>query len=539
MRLPLLAPATLIAATLNAQSPAWIETVVSTGWTETDAQAIDGQGNVYVCGYYDEGPMQFGGASLPYGPNQDAFVAKVDPTGDVVWMKRMGGTGFDRAYDVGVDATGNVYVTGYVDNDGAVQFGSLSFTPTAEQEAFLTKLSPTGTFLWVRHTEGASFTRATGIGLDVSAAGDVILCGNTDYGFTLGGTFYNGYAGDDMFLASYNTSGTLQWSHYIDGDVDDEEAVDVAFDGSGGFYFTGRARDEFDLGGLVVTPAGNFSPFVARLDAAGVPQWAFTLGSSNFQGDAITDLEVDSDTNIVICGYVYDGGVINGDTLHTNAEHQAFLASISPTGSANWSSYLAESAGLNGSRALGLGLAPDNTIFVCGDYYGDTVTVGGAQHANAGNTDLLIWNYSDVGALQWHDATGGTYAEAGKDMIVSSYYAIYLTGYTYSIDLELGTIPVANPNSIRQGFLAKYDPGVIGVPENERATDLMLWPNPTTDQLQVTWEPGDRYILRDLNGRTLTETIAPNIAVGHLAPGMYLVEKRGRKGSQMGRFLKL
>ncbi|MCC7501092.1 MAG: hypothetical protein IT229_01090 [Flavobacteriales bacterium] len=539
MRLLPLALAAFIATTLNAQSPAWIETIVSTGWTETYAQAIDAQGNVYVCGYYDQGPMQFGGASLPYGPNQDAFVAKVDPTGDVVWMKRMGGTSFDRAYDVGVDATGNVYVTGFVDNDGAVQFGSLSYTPTAEQEAFLTKLSPTGTFLWVRHTEGTSITRATGIGLDVSAAGDVILCGNTDYGFTLGGTFYNGFTGDDMFLASYNTSGTLQWCHYIDGDVDDEEAVDVAFDGSGGFYFTGRARDEFDLGGLVVTPAGNFSPFVARLNAAGVPQWAVTLGSSNFQGDAITDLEVDSDTNVVISGYLYDGGAIDGDTLHTNAEYQAFLASISPAGTVNWSKYLAESSGLGGSRALGLGLAPDNTIFVCGSYYADTVTVGGTVHDNAGSTDLLLWNYSSGGDLQWHDATGGTYTEAGMDMIVSDYYAVYLTGYTYSIDLQLGTVPVANPNSIRQGFLAKYDPGAIGVPEISDAPALLLWPNPASDHLQVAWEPGDRYILRDLNGRTLAGSIVPSLAVGHLAPGMYIVEKRGREGSQMGRFLKL
>jgi hypothetical protein len=84
---------------------AWVRTYKGTGNYEdiADAIAIDGSGNAYVTGY-----------SIDSETNYDYATIKYYPDGDTAWVKRYGapGTGDDRAHDIAVDGSGNIYVTG-------------------------------------------------------------------------------------------------------------------------------------------------------------------------------------------------------------------------------------------------------------------------------------------------------------------------------------------------------------------------------------------------------------------------------------------
>ncbi len=51
-------------------------------------------------------------ASSPAQSAQDAFVAKLDPTGTVVWATLLGGSGADAGQAIALDRLGNVYITG-------------------------------------------------------------------------------------------------------------------------------------------------------------------------------------------------------------------------------------------------------------------------------------------------------------------------------------------------------------------------------------------------------------------------------------------
>jgi len=74
---------------------------------EARAIAVDGSGNVYVTGY-----------SRGSGTGPDYATIKYDPNGATLWEKRYNGqggphVGSDYAYDIVVDGSGNIYVTGY------------------------------------------------------------------------------------------------------------------------------------------------------------------------------------------------------------------------------------------------------------------------------------------------------------------------------------------------------------------------------------------------------------------------------------------
>ncbi len=75
--------------------------------------AGDAVGNTYVTGDF-AGTAIFGTVQLTAaGGNRDAFVAKLDPSGNVIWAQRMGADNVpDRGFSAAVDATGNTYVLG-------------------------------------------------------------------------------------------------------------------------------------------------------------------------------------------------------------------------------------------------------------------------------------------------------------------------------------------------------------------------------------------------------------------------------------------
>ena len=100
----------------------WVRTV-GTGQT-ADVQAssisVDSAGNLYIAGTFQGGTANFaaGGSVYSLTPhnasssNADAFVVKLDTSGNLVWATDLGGTGTASANGLAVDSAGNVDVVG-------------------------------------------------------------------------------------------------------------------------------------------------------------------------------------------------------------------------------------------------------------------------------------------------------------------------------------------------------------------------------------------------------------------------------------------
>src|SRR6266478_3524366 len=112
----------------TAQSPNWLW-AKSAGGTITDVGVgitTDAGGNVYAAGYFISSSIAFGTTTLAnvQAGNSDIFLVKYDASGNVLWAKSAGSTGYDSGNGISTDSGGNVYVTGYFDGTSSITFGT-------------------------------------------------------------------------------------------------------------------------------------------------------------------------------------------------------------------------------------------------------------------------------------------------------------------------------------------------------------------------------------------------------------------------------
>ena len=112
------------------------------------AIAVDGSGNVYVTGYSGTG---WQGANPPvraFSVYEDAFVAKLDSSGALIWNTFLGGGGIDYGYAIVVNGS-DVYVAG---DSSAAWSPSLMVPPirgySGGLDAFAARLNGSGVLQW-------------------------------------------------------------------------------------------------------------------------------------------------------------------------------------------------------------------------------------------------------------------------------------------------------------------------------------------------------------------------------------------------------
>ena len=132
--------------TLHAQSWQWAKRFGSnSNSTANDrfyGMVTDNAGNIYACGGYQAGTT-FGSVSLPdYGGQFDAFIAKYDCQGNLLWVNTAGSGGLDGATALDVDNNGNVYFSGFCDASASspLYFGDSTITAITS-DFFLAKYS--------------------------------------------------------------------------------------------------------------------------------------------------------------------------------------------------------------------------------------------------------------------------------------------------------------------------------------------------------------------------------------------------------------
>ncbi len=377
--------------------------------------AVDGAGNAYVTG------ETYGNLDGLNAGIADAFLAKYDASGGLLWTRQIGTSGNEESYAVAVDGAGNAYITG-------LTTGNLGAHNAGGQDVFLAKFDPSGALLWVRQT-GTS-NNDFGEGLAVDSAGNSYIAGGT-----LGGLVGTNAGAIDAFLMKYDSSGVWQWTRQF-GTLDYEEGSAVAVDSAGSVTVTG-----YTGGALGGANAGGNDAFVARFDASGTPLWTRQVGTS--ANDYGFGVGVDG------AGHTYITGYTQGSLGGTNAGNvDAFLAEYDGAGSLLWTRQLgtSESESSYGAAVDGAG-----NVTIAGYTYG---SLGGA---NAGGSDYFVAKYGAAENLLWTRQAGTSMHDEAFGVAVDGAGNLYVGGVT------LGSLggPSAGGWDV---FLAKYN-----------AAGLLLW----------------------------------------------------------------
>jgi hypothetical protein len=216
---------------------------LANGYDEATAIVVDDSCNVYVTGY----------AYWSAGAGYDYITVKYDPNGTQLWRARYNGpgSGWDEAHALALDDACNVYVTGF-------SYGGSS----TSWDYTTIKYEPNGTQLWASRYNGPGNGPDAGFAVVVDDSCNVYVTG---YAYGFGANYY------DYATIKYDTDGNEVWVSLYNGPGNNyDEACDIALDGCGGVYVTGRswgAGSDFDYATVKYDGEGN-DVWVARYDGA-------------------------------------------------------------------------------------------------------------------------------------------------------------------------------------------------------------------------------------------------------------------------------
>ncbi len=245
-----------------------------TGYDEVIAIAVDGSANIYVTGEFD-GTVDLdpGSQSTNYtADGYDIFVTKLDDVGNFVWGKQLGGPGTEIGNGIGVDGTGNVYLTGKF--TGTVDFdpsaGTTAYTADGFSDAYLTRLDASGNLIWAVKIGGAGLDEGKALTLDANGA--VVWTGGFQdtIDIEIGGGVTNLYnaVGTDIFVAKFNPNISLAWAKNMGGDGTDWGYA-IALDANESVLLTGQFTNDCDFdpdaGTANLTSLGENDIYVTKL----------------------------------------------------------------------------------------------------------------------------------------------------------------------------------------------------------------------------------------------------------------------------------
>ena len=405
-----------------------------------------------------------GAIGLALGAYDPAYPLVIDPT--LTYSTYLGGSGFDQANGIAVDAAGEMLVAGITLSSNFPTMDPIQPVIGGSYDAFVARFNASGSALvYSTYLGGSAHDEAGGIAVD--ANGYAFVSGHTSStDFPVANAFQPGFAGNaDAFVARLTPAGdALVYSTYLGGSHTERNVeVDVTAAGEATIVGTTWSTNFPTMNAYDPTLNGAPDAFISRLNAAG----SGLLFSTYFGGsshDEAFGMALDGSGNVAFTGKTWSTNlpVLNAAQPTCSLPlpcYDAFVATLSSSGgSLVFSTYLGGSAGEEG---YGIGTDAAGGVYVTGRTWStDFPTQDPIQGSfQGGDSDAFVVQYGPTGEMGFGTYLGGSARDDGYDLEVDGQSSIYVVGITGSTDF-----PVVNPvqavygGADLDGFVARFFP---------------------------------------------------------------------------------
>lgn len=248
---------------------------------------VDNDQHIYCSGNFN-GNMNFFGDSMitvPFDPN--IYCAKYDWNGNLLWIKIFSSESAVQVYDMVVDPSGNVYMSGNYRH--TINFGSYQFTSLGDGDGFIVKMAPSGEVIWAT-SFGSDVLSSdeTGSSISLDPAGNCYVTGTF-----VGNCYFDGgsiltNSLKNILVAAYDVDGNFLWANAIRGGPEAKfSPITLSISAEENVLLTGMFTGIDTVGSIVLQPYTNVDSadaFLASFNPFGEVNWAIHVGGEGHDG---------------------------------------------------------------------------------------------------------------------------------------------------------------------------------------------------------------------------------------------------------------
>ncbi len=512
----------------------WERSIGSADKDQVMKIVTDGAGNVYMAGVFYGPALVLAPGKSVYnsGPSfvGEAYIAKYDAKGALLWAKNGGGYGANHMYlsSLAVDASGNAYIGGTFEGFEA-DFGSAKLThSSAGRYMYVLRFDASGNITLAKDMPGGYLNTMT-----VDGAGNIYFAGVfSNSTLTIGTTtLTNAYfSTDDAFVVKCDASLNPIWVNLISGT--EWESVDaMCIAKSGDLLVTGFFNSATTTVGSATlsSNSNSYDFFLARYDGAGNLSWIKSAGG--YYDDYTTDIATDASDNIYLSGYFFSPTFsFAGNTVtSTSTSHNknTMLAKYNASGTELWLKNAGGSGLTDYSYGSSVTVDTANNIYLAGGYSSTSIVFDTLHLALMPN---FVVKYNPAGSAIWGRTLEGNDVVSVK---ADKFGNVYAAG-TYAVVFQLDTAKfyAMGDDDIwlaKLGAPASITPPPGAVNPLTRNSIITCYPNPAANSVEIGLTDVPEMVeIFDVAGKICFKAAYPAIPlrvdVSAFPPGAYTVK---------------
>ena len=512
--------------------------------------AFDDFNNLFVAGFFagtfDFDPIQGSGNTNFRTSNGmvDMFIMKMSDDGNILKIRKAGGTGDDLFGTIEYDHNGNLLLSGSFSGTVDFDFSTNTFNLTSlgGRDGFVMKVDTALNFKWSKPFGGSGETLCRKMILtDSTMVNYGVFTQSMDLDpSTTGTTQKSSNGGFDCFIQVLDTSGNFLWAESFGG-TGNEEAMTLALSQMGKLFTSGYFENTVDFdpsnsGSYVLSSSGGKDAFILELQGNGNFENAVKYGTNTPSG-SIELAAVTSILNQPVAGVTFYNTIdINPSTLVTQNVTSAGQDDMLYLKLESCTNALAQfTDSVCGSQYT----LPSGAVVTQSGYYLDTVL--SSQGCDSTNGITVVLNplpnttITQTGATfsaqpglsyQWLNCQTGQHIAGETNQTFTA-----TTNGQYAVIVSNGTCTDTSTCITLDN---------IGLAEHN-LPQVNLYPNPTSGLLYIqSAQPWQEVEVTDLLGRNLLTPPEPKteLDLSKLPTGIYLVKVFFAEGVVVQRVVK-